>query len=70
MGANPLLINERPVFALKVNQHKPVTHRVNLGMMAGYSQVFDDYIIISLPADGQGIALLHGIILKRFIFKS
>jgi hypothetical protein len=39
-------------------------------MMAGYSQVFDDDIIISLPADGQGIALGYGIILKRFVFKN
>jgi hypothetical protein len=39
-------------------------------MMAGYGQVFDDDIIISLPADGQGIAPVYGIILKRFIFKN
>jgi hypothetical protein len=69
MGVDQLLIDEGAIFALQVNQNKPVPHRVYLGMMTRDSQVINDDIIVFATADRYRMAFVHLVISKGIVFK-
>ena len=55
---NQVLIDKSTVFALQVNEDKPVPHRVNFGMMTWYHRILDDNVIFIPPSNRQGKAIL------------
>ena len=53
MRGDQFFVDKRAVFAFQIDKYKSIANRIDLGMVPGNSQVFDDNIIIRFTPDFQ-----------------